>query len=155
MCRGSSLLMLLVGCAPNYYEAGVGRSVGTLAPRGSASLDTEEDALMFTVGWNPQAERHHREQLLETARGTGRMPLSLMTTEDRASEEESVLKRLAGQEPPDDPLAGLAYLLWALGVGLIILCAAVLRYGSSLWKKNGKPTLGDTHTPQPPDPTSE
>ncbi len=137
------ICLALAGCSlPHYVEITPGYSMSEFAepaPEGRPVFSTTGIAL--TIGWNLQAERHHRESMMEHARETGRIPFAMMPAEKRKKEEDALTKAaaaLVGGEAPDPEKEGWAYARWAAGVSLILLMLAVLRWGPALWKRNGK-----------------
>lgn len=105
--------LLLSGCMPHYYEVGLLHSQGELVHRGG-SLDEDVQGVMFTVGWSPQAETHHRETLMEIARSGGH--------------SEPLVIAPAAPEPEGDPRTpdpvetlgrGAQAALWTAAAGLL------------------------------------
>ncbi len=116
------LALLALGCsAPHYLEASPFASQGELVHRGG-SLDEEGYGLMFTLGWNLQAERHHREMLLETARAGG---------------HETPIIHIEGDEAPPPPEGKGNGTSNALIAGGIVSLLGALAFAIRKWANRG------------------
>ncbi len=120
-------LLLLAGCsAPDYIEVSPGYSQGDLVHRGG-SLDSQETAIFFTLGWAPAAERHHRELVLEVARSGG---------------NEHPLITIEGDEAPPPPEGKGNGTSNALIAGGIVSLLGALAFAIRKWanRSNGDTT---------------